>query len=86
MTPEQIAAGLPIRLRDALLSATEVQYGAYPARYEVRTARVWKSLIDKKLAYASGPVTSWRPRSDRAVLNELGLAVRDILKEAGNGE
>jgi hypothetical protein len=86
MTPEEIAAGLPIRLRNAILSATEVQYGAYPARYEVTTARVWKSLIDKQLAYASGPITSWRPTSDRAVLNQRGLAVREILKGQDNAD
>ena len=67
--------------REAMLDARLVEIGHYPARWEVKTPRVWRALVDKGLAFSAGSQFWTRSRTkDRAVLNEEGLAVRDYLK------
>lgn len=81
MNAAEIAAKLSKAQREALLAlSAEYQAGPYPSRWEVKTPRVWKSLIDRQVAYGSGALSSWRSKPDRAVLNSAGLAVRAILQ------
>ena len=82
-TVAEIAGKLTKAQREALLAARFSQpMPLVSGRWEVQTPRIWKALIDKKLAYASySQVAFRRPEYDRAVLNGTGEAVRAHLQE-----